>query len=142
MKRKQLTKNLWLDEYIPKETYEKYQHKLHWLERQLDERMIIADQMLRNKFGAVTINNWMSGGVRNESGLRTPSCNYYSLMSGHTIGKASDKLFKNATTEEVLEDIKKNYRIYGITEIETGVSWVHSGVRDYKGNELIQYEIT
>jgi hypothetical protein len=140
MKRKQLTKNLWLDEYIPKEMYIKYQHKLHWLTRVLDERMIKADQMLRDRFGSVTINNWMSGGVRNESGLRTPECKHYSLTSGHTIGKCSDKIFK-VTAEEVLDDIKKNYRTYGITEIETGVSWVHSGVRWYDNDILNEYAI-
>jgi hypothetical protein len=50
-------------------------------------------------------------------------------MSQHSWGRASDKLYKNATAEEVREYIKENWKELGIACIEEGVSWVHSDVR-------------
>ena len=58
MDRIQLTTNLYLDEYIPRELYMLHQHKPHGLVGLLDSRLINSDQLLRTKFGQVTINNW------------------------------------------------------------------------------------
>ena len=127
MKRVQLTPNLFLDEYIPKDLYLKYQNKPHILISLLDDRLIKSDQMLRDKFGSVTINNWWSGGDRNWSGLRTPNSPYYSMTSQHSYGRASDKLFK-VSSQEVREYIKQNWKQLWITRIEDNVSWVHSDV--------------
>ena len=127
MKRIQLTTNLFLDEYIPKDLYLKFQNKPHILISLLDDRLIKSDQMLRDKFGPMTINNWWSGGDRNWSGLRTPDSPYYSMTSQHSYGRASDKLFK-VSAQEVREYIKQNWKQIGITRIEDNVSWVHSDV--------------
>ena len=127
MKRVQLTPNLFLDEYIPKDAYLKYQNKPHILISLLDDRLIKSDQMLRDKFGPITINNWWVGGDRNWSGLRTTDSPYYSMTSQHSYGRASDKLFK-VSSQEVREYIKQNWKQLGITRIEDNVSWVHSDV--------------
>lgn len=137
MNRIQLSKNLWLDEYIPEELYKSLIHRPHILIGLLDERLIIADQKLRDVFGAVTINNWMTGGERNWSGLRTPDSPYYSANSQHSFGRASDKLFHNATAEDVRKYIKITYTTLGITCIEEDVSWVHSDCRWHQGNNLL-----
>jgi len=130
MKRIELTKNLYLDEYISEKLYKKYLKKPHILIGLLDCRLIKSDQKLRDKFGVVTINNWISDGSRNFSGLRMGGDSYYSKTSQHSFGRASDKLFKNATAEEVRLYIKDNWEELGITSIELGVSWVHSDVRN------------
>ena len=128
MTRVPLTKNLFLDEYIPKDVYLKYINKPWILIGLIDERVVRADQMLRDHFGIVTINSWWDGGIRNWSGVRNPNSPDYAPESQHTFGRASDKLFKDATAEEVRTYIKTNFRTLGITRIEQNVSWVHSDV--------------
>ena len=135
-KRIQLTTNLWLDEYIPKELYLKLEHKPHILIGLLDKRLIYADQRLRNHFGPVTINNWWYGGERNWSGIRTPDSPYYSPTSQHN-GRASDKVFGYFPAEEVRDYIKMHYLSLGITCIEANVSWIHSDVRWTRSNKLL-----
>jgi len=137
MKRIPLTKNLFLDEYIPKELYLSFENRQNILIGLLDSRLIKADQMLRDHFGAVTINNWLTGGDRNWSGIRTPDSSLFSFTSQHAHGRASDKLFANATAQEVREYIRKNWMVMGITCIEDHVSWVHSDVRNYSQNSLL-----
>ena len=129
MERVQLTRNLYLDEYIPKEMYLKY-CKTPWvLIGLIDRQLVRADQMLRDRFGAETINNWWEDGERQWSGLRLPESPDYSLTSQHTYGRASDKLFKLATAEEVRQYIRQNWKELGITCIEDNVTWVHSDTR-------------
>lgn len=133
----QLTKNFWLDEYIPKELYESLAHKPDILIGLLDKININADQILRDKFGPVTINNWWFGGERNWSGIRTPDSPYYSKTSQHSFGRASDKIFSYASAEEVRNYIKIHYKTLGITCIEANVSWTHSDVRWTRSDELL-----
>ncbi len=135
MSRIQLSKNFFLDEYIPQKLYNKYAHKPYILTGLIDERLIKADQALRNIFGPININTWYNGGNRNWSGLRTPDSNYYSTTSQHTFGRASDKIFLKATAEEVREYIKNNWQKLGITCIEENVSWVHSDIRYIKNQK-------
>ena len=139
MIRIQLTNNLFLDEYIPKDLYLKYVGREHILIGLLDKRLITADQSLRNHFGVVTINNWWDKGERNWSGLRTRDSSYYSPTSQHSFGRASDKLFKDATPEEVWIYIENNWKELGITCIEKGskVTWTHSDVRYWRGTNLL-----
>ena len=137
MIRIQLTNNLFLDEYIPKDLYLKYVGREHILIGLIDNRLITADQSLRNHFGVVTINNWWDKGNRNWSGLRTPDSSYYSPTSQHSFGRASDKLFKDATPEEIRTYIKKHWKELGITCIEDKVNWTHSDVRYWRGTNLL-----
>jgi hypothetical protein len=130
MKRIPLTDNLYLDEYISKELYIKYHEKKpHYLLNMLSRQTVISDQMLRDHFGTVIINNWIADGDRQWSGIRTIDSSYYRQFSEHTYGRASDKLFKYATAEEVREYIEDYWKELGITCIEKDVSWVHSDNR-------------
>jgi len=137
MKRNQLTTHLFLDEYIPKELYLKYEKNSYLLIGLIDRNLVKADQLLRSRFGMVTINNWWNGGDRQWSGLRTIESDYFSPTSQHTFGRASDKLFKTVTSLEVLNYISVNYKTLGINCIESNVAWVHSDVRCYCDNLLL-----
>lgn len=137
MKRIKLTSNLYLDEYIPKELYLKHIGKEHRLISLLNEDLILGDQMLRNKFGIITINNWWDGGSYNQSGIRTIDAPEYSETSQHPYGNASDKKFKTASAEEVREYIKLHWRVLKIACIENGVSWVHSDCRWWRQDKLL-----
>ena len=132
-----LTSNLYLDEYVPRALYLKYEKKPWILVGMLDRELVKGDQLLRDQFGAVTINNWWDEGPRQWSGIRTEESPNFSLTSQHSFGRASDKLFSLATAEEVREYIKDHWLDLGITCIEDGVSWVHTDVRWWQGKELL-----
>lgn len=141
MERIQISKNLYLDEYIPQEVYNAHINKPWLLIRMLDSRLIEADQKMRDLFGPVTINNWWNGGDRNYSGLRYHGCPFFSQTSDHTYGRASDKLFANRTSQEVREYLKLYWRDFGITNMEIGTSWVHTSVGWVRNqSELIMYK--
>jgi len=137
MSRISLSKNLYLDEYIPEAMYRQFEKKPHILVGLIDRRLVEADQRLRDQFGAVTINSWWDGGTRNWSGLRTPDSPQFSRTSQHSFGRASDKIFKEASAEEVRKYIQDNWIELGIACIEEGVSWVHSDVRWWEGGNLL-----
>ena len=128
-KRIELYPGLFLDEYIPKDLYLKFENKPQILIGALDEKLLKADFLLRTCFGPVIINNWWNGGQFNERGLRNPFTTTGAAMSQHKFGRASDKSFTKATAEEVREYIKIHWKELGITCIEDEVSWVHSDVR-------------
>ncbi len=138
MKRIQLTNNLNLDEYIPRDIYMRegfsdysmYPDDI-WiaiLKRKLNPELIRADQKLRELFGPVIINNWWHGGEREYSGFRPVNCSVGSQLSDHREGNASDKIFQNYPAQEVRDYIKKHHDELGITLIEANVNWVHSAV--------------
>jgi len=131
MKKLQLTNNLWLHEYVDKETYLYYEkmNKLHKLAYKLDNKLIKSDQLLREFFGRVIINNWNEGGSRNWSGLRNINSQYYKKDSLHTEFKASDKIFENATPKEVQDYILITWKELGISAIELDKSWTHTDTR-------------
>lgn len=137
MERIKISKNFFLDEYIPKKLYIKYEKKPYRLLAMLDGRLVNADQLLRNEFGPITINNWWNDKDRNWSGIRTPDSKDYSFTSQHTWGRASDKIFHTATAEQVREFIKQYWKKLGITCIEDDINWVHSDTRWWSVDELL-----
>jgi len=141
IKRISITKNFYLDEYFDKNTYNRFIHKPHIMIGLLDDRIVRSDQMLRDKFGVITINNWWSNGNREWSGLRFYGSPQYSATSQHSYGRASDKIFKDISADEVRKYIKQNWKELGITCIEENVDWLHSDVRALQdpNNLLIVY---
>lgn len=130
-----LAENLYLDEYIPKDLYLRFLDKKDRLYgnfgilfRKLNKDLIRADQMLRDKFGPVKINDWWHGGSRSNCGLRIPGTSVGAELSDHFQGNASDKNFSDADSETVRNYIRKNFVTLGITIIEKNVTWVHSSV--------------
>jgi hypothetical protein len=104
----------------------------------MDDRILRVADWLRNRFGPMTINSWWWGGTREWSGLRTALYPGFDAVSGnnfsqHYRGAALDGLFKNATAEEVRQDliggmILDELDLECIT-IENDVSWLHVDVR-------------
>lgn len=126
-----LTKNWQLHEVIPKELYHNY--PVSYLLRLIDNRIINAAQGLCDVFGAAVCNDWIAGGARNESGLRIPEHDNFSITSQHTYGRALDLVFKQYTAFEVRNYIRKHWLELGIYGIETNVNWVHIDVRPIHG---------
>lgn len=121
-------------ELVPKHIFELRGEKSLEL---IDERVIITLDTLRELLGKpITVNNWLWGGNRNWSGLRTAG--FYSSieafeksLSQHKYGRAVDFLVKGMSADEVREFIYKNKEKFPyITFIETEISWVHIDVRN------------
>jgi len=127
------SKHFILQEFVPKELYEKYKDKC-W--EFLDPDLIKVVDIIKEEFpeGTCTINNWKWGGDRNWSGIRTPNSPYYSYSSMHSWGKAVDMVFSKYSADEVrrfIIDNPKNYKEFEcIKGIETDISWVHIDTRN------------
>lgn len=130
MERIALSKNLYLDEYIPKDIYLKYSPAV--LLRKINPKLVAADQILRDMFGVVQLNNWWIAKpgekVYNYRGWRPATCREGGVLSDHREGNASDKMFVNYDEQEVQEWVKKNYVRLGVTILEESVGWVHTSV--------------
>ena len=63
--------------------------------------------MLREKYGPVTINNWKSGGSYQYRGFRPTNSSVGAFLSAHKFGEAMDCNFKNATASEIRKDMEK-----------------------------------
>jgi len=69
-KEMKVSKSFRLEEFVPKEIYEKYKDQSIWFSR---PEVINLAQVIRDYFGRpMTINNWHSGGKFNERGFRLP----------------------------------------------------------------------
>ena len=125
-----ISKHFKLQELVPEEMYLKYGDKC-W--EFIDSNLIISIDKIKDKFpeGTMTINNWLWGGVRNQSGIRTPKSKYYSYSSMHSWGKAIDAIFSEYSTEEVRQYILDNPDEFPeIKGIELGISWLHCDTRN------------
>ncbi len=119
-----------LHELLPRVVYQQRGEKGWAL---LDERLLVTLDRLRKRYGSITVNNWLWGGEREWSGLRTPDSPFYSRYSQHSFGRAADCLFGAVTVDEVREDIltRLDEPVYQyIQSVEMGVSWLHFDVRN------------
>lgn len=125
-----LSKNFWLQEFLPPEIFEMSPAGILFL----DPRIIAIAQAVRDRYGKpVTINNWMDGGNYINSGYRDPLCKVGALFSQHKFGRAADLKIEDMVEEEVRQDIIKNwdhFRQFGLTTIESDtLTWVHCDCR-------------
>jgi len=98
----------------------------------MDDRLLKSLDILRDLYGPIIINNYMHGGEREWSGLRTPNSPYYSPTSQHSFGRAADCLFRDTDVELVRKHIISKTipaRIH-ITAVELGTSWLHIDCRN------------
>jgi len=125
--------------------------------RLVDSRVLITLDRLRDRFGTIVVNDYRWGGKNQYRGYR-PALDlidkYYleetgiyrpkwsSFTSQHCFGRAIDCKFKYKTSQEVRDDIKKNFSeltYQDITAIEESVDWFHFDVRswDRKTNGIL-----
>jgi hypothetical protein len=138
-----ISDNFFLDEYVTREFYMRWEEKCIWWIR---PEVIKIDQFLRNRFGLpITINNWWDNGNIEQRGLRYPFTKTGAGDSMHKFGCASDKVFETAREEfyaEVRHDIVKNfkqlYQPLGLTTIETNTDgWLHTDCRHIPNQDEI-----
>lgn len=88
-------------ELCSKEFYEKAAAvNVEYIYWQFNPLVLVTVDMLRKRFGAVTVNNWKAGGSFQNRGLRTEG-SVGATFSPHKRGAALDCNFKNATPEEI-----------------------------------------
>ena len=119
-----------IQELVPKEVFDLVKKDALW--ELFDERLLTTIDALKEKFpeGSMTINNWLWGGDRDQSGLRTKNSKYYSPTSQHSIGKAVDCVFSDYDNNSVRQYVINNPDEFPyIKGIELGVSWCHFDVR-------------
>lgn len=121
-----------IKELVSEGTYKRRGEKAWQL---LDDRMLQTIDLLREKYGSVTINDWSWGGNNHWRGLRTSDSPYYSTYSQHSFGRAADLIFKDVTAEAVRVDILANPNdaaFQFINSLEENTSWLHFDVRNCK----------
>lgn len=125
-----------IKEYVPPQVYADRGERAWEL---LDDRLLMTDDALRERYGRIIINNWHSprlikicgGDVRSWSGLRTEESPYGSEYSQHRFGRASDKLFLDTHIDVVRNDILLHQDEFPyINFIELKTSWLHSDTRN------------
>jgi len=124
-----------LQELVPREIYENTPPERHGrLWKVFDERLLITEDRLRERFGRATINNWYNGGNLQYRGWRPFNCGIGSELSQHKFGRGADSNHADASPEEIREDIinnpdRKEYEF--ITCIEMDVTWLHKDIRNH-----------
>jgi hypothetical protein len=126
-------KHFILQEYLPPVLYQLLVNRKRlssgW--ELLDDRLLRTDDQLRERFGKITINNWVWGGKRLWSGIRTFGSPYYSVTSQHPYGRASDKLFLESSIDDVRAYILDNPDEFPhLTSLELDTAWLHSDTRN------------
>lgn len=119
-----------IHELVPKSVFEQ-RGESAW--EFLDERLLRSLDLLRDRFGHMTVNNYFWGEEREWSGLRTPESPFYSPFSQHTFGRAADCLFAEVAAVEVRQFIlaRPNDPAYRfISAIELDTDWLHFDVRN------------
>lgn len=129
MKEQFTCKHFSIEELVRPETYHKYGQRA-W--QFLDANLLLAIDLLRDEFGACTINDWKWGGNFVNSGLRAFDYGGLENHSLHKMGKAADLKFKNYSVEYVIERIlAQPDKYFMIKGIELGTDgWVHIDVRN------------
>jgi hypothetical protein len=121
-----------IEEFVDPEIYKVRGEKAWEL---IDVRIIITAEALKKRFplGTMTINNWVWGGDRLWSGLRTPRSKYYSETSQHSFGRALDCVFSAYSAKEVRQYVITNPEefpyVTGIEDFDN-MSWVHLDCRN------------
>jgi hypothetical protein len=147
--------NFVVQEFVPRETWERWGTNSIWfIRKELVELMQFTKLFLSDYFGEeiyVVMNNWHTGGVRDDSGYRPPSSYGPSgefkknplSESLHRQGCATDSKYfvkRGGKLEEIPADVIRNiitqheaeFMAAGLTTIEDAAfspSWLHMDIR-------------
>jgi len=134
------TKHFKIYELVPKAIYYATpESKHHRLWQLFDDRALITLDLLRDRYGSATVNDWYWGGSNEFGGWRPGDCKVGSELSQHKRGRAFDPKFKSITADEIRKDILKDQSLFPfITCLEMGVSWLHFDTRNWTAENILQ----
>ena len=124
-----ISKHFKIQELVPPHVYNSRRY-LAW--ELIDPRLVETIDVLKWQFpaGTITINNWLWGGDREWSGLRTYGSPYYSSTSQHSFGRAVDCIFSAYTTEEVRQFVLDNPVLFPYVKGVEIAAWLHLDLRN------------
>lgn len=118
-------------ELVPPTIYDMYQDEDEIYEL-FDENLLRIIDMIREWAGVpLTVNNWKSGGLRKESGLRETDTSTGAAKSAHKAGKAVDMVSSTKSAQELWQIIDANaYKLPCKIRIEKTsggkpITWLH-----------------
>ena len=131
-------KNFTLAEFVHPEILDRWGAKALWF---IDPKIFTIAQAIRDRFNRpVTINDWITGGLLVDSGLRQLNCQIGATLSQHKFGRAIDFRVDGIDPLEVQQDIKNfanYYQLAGMTTIEDSTpTWTHADCRQTNSNEI------
>ena len=143
--RYKITDNFYLDEFVQRETQERFGLNA---QRYIRKEIVMATQFIRTMSGLpITINNWANGGAYKESGLRDFNTSTGAKYSAHKFGAAADLKIGNLTSHEMVElliNYESDLLEYGICRYENPDAtkgrrrdWLHIDALWTGKNELI-----
>lgn len=112
--------------------------------RLFDERVLRAADLLRDRYGPATVNNWHIGGLFTQRGYRTDP-NVGAAKSAHRIGKALDLTFAHVEAAKVRADIRDGLlpELAGlVTRIENGVGWLHIDCKECEAEQVSEANVS
>lgn len=142
MKRIAINQYFFLDEVINPETYSARGAASRSL---MDNRIIEGLTLLRELVGVpFTVNNWASGGARQESGLRNFNTRTGARWSQHKFGRAIDIVPQGLTIAQLFEVVKDNKEkflqgglITTVEDIRFTPTWLHIDCRYTGSDDLV-----
>ena len=138
-----IPKHFRIEELVYPGFYEAHKHRGNLIWLAFDVRVLVTADRLRERYGPITVNDWLWGGAFEESGLRAMSTKTGSELSQHKYGRALDCKFRDCTADEVRADMRVGGCFKPHTYVDTtfefitcieefkGMSWFHFDVRNH-----------
>ncbi len=105
-----------------------------------DENALRALQALRDRFGALTVNDWHRGGTYRESGLREQNTTTGAPKSAHKSGKAFDCKFRDVLLKDVYAAVTTRQDefplIRRVENIKFARTWLHVDTVEHPGKGI------
>lgn len=124
-------RNFTVQELVPPDIFQAHGERCWEL---LDGLALMSLQSLRDKFGAIVVNNWHAGGSFKESGLRSGTTLTGAKFSQHRYGRAFDCKCKSATPQEMCDYIVVNRELFphisAIENTQATETWLHFDTRN------------
>lgn len=116
-----------VQELVPPELYAERGERSWEL---LDSGLLITLDAYRERFGAIVVNDWHSGGTFKESGLRLPTTATGARFSMHKFGGAADCKPKNVPVRHMYDYVLAHPdefpHINRVENIAATPTWFHS----------------
>lgn len=115
-------------ELVDEKTYDLFEHNPELIFRLFDENVLKGADWIRERYGPMTVNDWVNSGPFSWRGLRNPNAKkFYSPTSMHSSGQAIDMSPSNYTARDVIDDLKKLGDVPYISRVEDedGMTWIH-----------------
>lgn len=127
------TKHFRIEELVSPEFFAAFRLRGPAMFMAFDLRALATLDRLRERFGPITVNDWLWGGKFTLSGLRPMGSGTGAALSQHIFGRAFDCKFRQAHADEVRAELKSG-RLRGrgevfefVARIEEfpGMGWLH-----------------